>query len=139
MTARVAAAVTASVVRPFRLRLALVRHGESENNIKEVADPEHYQMLREADPELSTLGRQQAEAVGHWFEDKSASMLVQPVHTVWVSPTLRTLQTCLPVARGLGVNPMVQTDIFESGGVYKLDPESGAYVATGGCGRGETE
>eukprot|EP01062_Namystynia_karyoxenos_P060608 TRINITY_DN52282_c0_g1_i1.p1 TRINITY_DN52282_c0_g1~~TRINITY_DN52282_c0_g1_i1.p1 ORF type:complete len:286 (+),score=72.13 TRINITY_DN52282_c0_g1_i1:83-859(+) len=121
-----------------RLRLAFVRHGESLNNVLEAQSEELYRKQRSHDPSVSDLGRRQAQSVADWFADKGKSTLVQPVHQLWCSPVLRTMQTASPIAKVLSLRPQVHLDIFEAGGIYTLLPDGGAE-GHGGLTRSEME
>lgn len=86
------------------MRVHLIRHGQSANN----ALPE-YQRIE--DPALTPIGREQAERLGHWAAQT-------PLHTLLVSPFLRTLETAAPIHRVTGLRPQVWVDLHERGGCY---------------------
>lgn len=128
-------------VPPVRLRLALVRHGESMNNVHEAASAESYKANRVSDPALSPRGMEQAAALGTLMVDKTRSALlgIHPVHELRVSPHRRTLQTIRPTATGLGMPAHVCLDIFEAGGIFEADPTYTSFVAKGGMSREEMQ
>jgi broad specificity phosphatase PhoE len=101
-----------------RLRVGLVRHGESWNNVYSAMGKESYRANRVADPFLTATGERQAAAVGAHFGDSAASALMQPLDRLFVSPHRRTMQTMAPIARETGLAPTVWTDIFEAGGIH---------------------
>lgn len=86
------------------MRVHLIRHGQSANN----ALPE-YQRIE--DPALTPIGREQAERLGNWAAQT-------PLHTLLVSPFLRTLETAAPIHRSTGLKPQVWVDLHERGGCY---------------------
>ena len=125
--------------RPTRLRLALVRHGESENNVHEAVSEAAYVAHREADPALSPRGARQAALLGAFLADAARARFlgVHPIDELWVSPVKRTLQTAAPAAAALGLAPRVRTDCFEAGGIYDADATYTAFAPRGGLTRDE--
>jgi 2,3-bisphosphoglycerate-dependent phosphoglycerate mutase len=85
-------------------RVYLIRHGQSANN----ALPE---ALRVCDPDLTDVGRRQAESTAAWAEERRVDFL-------YCSPFLRALETMRPIAERKGVPVHVRADIFEQGGCY---------------------
>ena len=126
---------------PPRLRLALVRHGESWNNIHEATSFEAYTAKRSPDPDLSPRGMEQAALLGTYLGDRaaSASLGIHPVSELWVSPVKRTLQTMAPTAAALGLRPRVHTRCFEAGGIYSNNADYTEFVAQGGMSRAEMQ
>ncbi|KAK7242856.1 hypothetical protein SO694_00015411 [Aureococcus anophagefferens] len=122
-----------------RLRLALVRHGESMNNVHEAVSEAAYVANRHADPDLSPRGYRQADALGGFLANASRSKFlgVHPVDEVWVSPHRRTLLTVAPFAAASGHRPRVNTKLFEAGGVYDANDAYDAFAARGGLTRSE--
>lgn len=112
------------------LRVLLVRHAESFNNaLGQQPGITYGEWLarRQADPELSDLGRRQAEALGRFLAreegappvvEGSALRGIWPIGPLYVSPLRRTLHTLCPSWTRLGKIPQVWTDAFEVFGVY---------------------
>ena len=48
------------IYKVFEMRIFFTRHGESENNVIENANPEGFYYLRVTDPEITALGQDQA-------------------------------------------------------------------------------
>lgn len=76
-------------------RLWIVRHGQSAGNV--ARDAAHAEGLarielthRDVDVPLSDLGREQAEALGHWFSSLEVARMPQ---VMLVSPYVRAIQT----------------------------------------------
>jgi len=124
--------------------LYIIRHAQSTNN---ALDDESN---RVCDPELSELGRQQAELLARHLAGGAGpeferGRLVVPngagygIARLFVSPMRRALQTARPVARALGLTPEVWVDLHEHGGIF-LDhgPEVG-YVGYPGLSRAEMQ
>ncbi|CAD7953265.1 unnamed protein product [Amoebophrya sp. A25] len=98
------ATATASVQPPpySRLRIALVRHGESTNNVLEATGvPFYYWKDRSADPDLTDRGFKQAELLAQHLGDERKSQFwgLHPISELWVSPVKRTMQTIRPLSR----------------------------------------
>ena len=125
--------------RGARLRLGLVRHGESMNNVHEAQGT--YKTGRVADPELSPRGRRQAEVLGAFLGNASKAEFfgLGKLDEIWVSPHRRTLDTAAPAAKATGLAPRVYTDIFEAGGIYDANDAYDAFVARGGMTRAEMQ
>ena len=123
--------------RGARLRLGLVRHGESMNNVHEAQGT--YKTGRVADPELSPRGKRQAEVLGAFLGNTSKAEFfgLGKIDEIWVSPHRRTLDTAAPAAKATGLAPRVYTDIFEAGGIYDANDAYDAFVAKGGMTRAQ--
>ena len=122
-----------------RLRIALVRHGESQNNIHEAKSWDDYTKYRKPDPDLSERGFEQAALLGSYLGDASASasLGIHPIDELWVSPVKRTLQTMAPTAAALGLSPRVHTRVFEAGGIYEGDDSYTTFKAHRGLTRSQ--
>ena len=112
---------TTSKILPPRLRVTLIRHGESENNILSEVGSEAYRKGRFADPPLTDLGRRQAQITAEYLCGDDCNDLIKKPDTIYVSPFLRTLQTSFPTASKLSSasNVVVWDDIFEISGCHK--------------------
>jgi len=125
---------------PRRLRLALVRHGESENNVHEAMGQDEYRRLRSNDPHLSPRGHLQAERLAAFLTDTTRSqpiLGIHPLSELWTSPTRRTMQTIAPLAAASGLQPLVQTQAFEAGGIFDADMSYTSITARGGMTRSQ--
>jgi len=106
------------------LRLVLVRHGESQNNAlaEQLSRTSEFEARRHVDPDLTDLGRRQAESLATFLADgavrSQAVSQILPLAHVCVSPMKRALQTAAPLVRRLGVSAEIWTDCFEVGGMY---------------------
>lgn len=121
------------------MQLFLIRHGESANNALGVGDISYddYMAQRSPDPELTQIGRRQAELVaGHLAADghpesQNGTPLASTragygVQVLFASPMLRTLQTARPIADALGLAPRIMIDIHEHGGLFHGNPRDEA-------------
>lgn len=116
------------------MELYIIRHGQSTNNVSMVEDV--YE--REVDPPLTELGRKQAEAVGAYLTAHKNGAGKQPgfsLTKLYVSPMLRTLQTCLPISRAVGLKPEVWVDTHEHGGMYMAYRDERGVVGHPGLNR----
>ena len=99
---------------PGATELILVRHGESEAAI----EGEPFELVEgHGDPALAPEGRAQAELVGE-------RLATEPIDAIYVSNLQRTSQTAAPLARRLGLTPVVDRDLRE---VYLGEWESGLF------------
>lgn len=80
------------------LRLVLIRHAESRNNVKVMVSYAHYRQSRDSDPPLTALGQEQAEALAKFLSGGQAGLMLR-LTELHVSPALRTLETAVPIAR----------------------------------------
>lgn len=121
------------------LRVAFVRHAESQNNVVEAISWEAYRKGRSSDPNLSERGYTQAAALGSWFGEKRFHFLLgtTSIDEFWVSPLKRTLLTMKPLADALAVKPQIKLNLFEAGGVYDSNHDYTAFQGRGGLTRSE--
>jgi len=82
------------------MELFLIRHGESEGNIRASDGP---------DPALTELGRRQAEAVAHRISQAGFVAL-------YSSPLKRALETAHPIALAAGLPISILVDLSETWG-----------------------
>lgn len=110
-----------------RIRLVLIRHGQSGNKDRREGEP------ASPDPGLTELGLQQAEALGHrlveWFKLRQCSLAVV------CSPMRRCILTILPALRDFGVaeppNGLVlPQDCVCHGGAYEFGCCGTLYTGT---------
>lgn len=133
------------------MELYLIRHGQSVNNVIMVnADYEH---LRDADPALTPLGWQQAEAAAHYLaEATNLEALVDlpaenrrevppgfGITRLYSSPMLRALQTAQPIAQALKLPVEVWVEVHEHGGLYLEYPDERGVVGFPGRTRADMQ
>src|SRR5690348_14094428 len=103
------------MIKRWPEHLWIVRHGQSAGNVaRDAATAAGLAVIdiaeRDVDVPLSTLGEEQASALGRWF----ASMPVkQRPTTVLTSPYRRAMQTTDAVAAANGLHPDVCIDVDE--------------------------
>jgi probable phosphoglycerate mutase len=94
--------------RPFQLpsgasEVVLIRHGSARHWTPE----QPIDLIDgQSDPDLTELGRSQAEAVARRLGDTDPA-------AVFVTPLRRTLQTATPLAQRLGIEPIVLSELRE--------------------------
>ena len=133
------------------MKLILIRHGQSLNNL--LADTHHedydaYMAARSHEPPLTDVGQRQAEQIARYLavaagRPRAPSARLgwaareHPITALYVSPMLRALQTAEPIGRALGVTPHVWVDIHEHGGLFSGNPEKNDVEGFPGLNRGE--
>ena len=106
------------------MRVYLIRHGQSANNLSEFK-----KTSRVEDPDLTPIGYQQAERLAAFMtsycdpypvgEPENLSVEGSYALTDLIcSPMRRALRTVLPLANATGITPIVWEDIHESGGIW---------------------
>jgi 2,3-bisphosphoglycerate-dependent phosphoglycerate mutase len=133
------------------VRLILIRHGQSANNVLAESDGHDYDLYmstRSPEPPLTGLGHRQAALLAQQLSsaatraaadtERSAWLANEhPISELYVSPMLRALQTAAPIACALGLAPQVWVDIHEHGGVFTGNPEKANVVSYPGLTRAE--
>lgn len=114
------------------MRVYLIRHAQSENNIL-TEDTLH---LRKVDPDLTPLGYEQRELVAQFLA--TASEVREDrfgITHLYCSAMHRTLLTTQPIAKALDLQPEVWVDLHEKGGMFLREKD----VVTGYNGRTRSE
>ena len=122
---------------PSKMQLYLVRHGESTNNrlAHQGLSFADYVAQRSADPDLTDIGRRQAQLVAEHLTGDGRPE--KGIDRLYVSPMWRALQTAQPLAEALGISATVRVDIFEHGGVFTGHPKGNDLTPAPGMTRGE--
>ncbi len=97
------------------MRVYLIRHAQSENNIL----TEETIHLRKTDPNLTELGYEQRDYLADFL--KTAPEINNTkfdITHIFCSAMHRTMLTSEPVAKALGIQPQVWVDIHEKGGMF---------------------
>jgi probable phosphoglycerate mutase len=100
--------------QPGTTEILLVRHGESAAFVDGEQFPE---VDGQADPELHPNGREQAERIAE-------RLAAEDIRAIYVTSLRRTVETAAPLARRLGLEPIVEPDLRE---VYLGEWEGGAF------------
>ena len=94
---------TGFVPPPGATQILLVRHGESRAATAEDPFP---LVDGHGDPELHPNGRDQATKVGERLKG-------QPISAIYVTKLCRTAETAAPLAKHLGLTPVLDPDLHE--------------------------
>jgi 2,3-bisphosphoglycerate-dependent phosphoglycerate mutase len=125
------------------MQLYFIRHGQSQNNWL-YASTQSWEG-RSEDPDLTPLGRQQAERLAQFLQ-QSASRRAVPfpdpqnvggfgITHLYCSLMVRAIATGTVVARALGLPLVAWEEIHEAGGIHHKDPETGQPVGQPGNNR----
>lgn len=127
------------------MQFFFIRHGQSENNF--LWDQTRSDEGRNVDPALTEIGQQQAAHLAAFLAAPGVQggNSVAGYHSVtgfglthlYCSPMLRAVQTAMPIAQALDLTAVVWGDIFETGGIYRDDPETGKPIGLAGRSRAE--
>lgn len=114
------------------MRLYLIRHAESENNVLN----EETVQRRKVDPDLTPLGYQQRDLLARHIATApdAASEGYRFTH-LYTSAMRRSLLTTKPVSEALGIAPKVWLELHEQGGLYQA--RNGARIGFGGMTRAQ--
>ncbi len=101
---------------PGATEILLIRHGES----RAAVPGEPFLLVNgQGDPELAEAGQEQALRVGERLKH-------QPIAAIYVTSLRRTHETAAPLAKHLGIEPMVEPELREvhlgdwEGGVFRI-------------------
>jgi 2,3-bisphosphoglycerate-dependent phosphoglycerate mutase len=123
--------------------LYFIRHGQSENNAlwAETNSTEG----RNHDPELTQLGKEQASFLAAYFKgakeaidrEGEAYPYQKPIRLthIYCSLMLRAVATGYILSQALNLPLLGLGDVFETGGVYQRDPDTGLKVGLPGYGK----
>ena len=92
------------------LKVYLIRHAESSNNVLCSQDPLHYEDVRDHDPALSPSGEEQAKQLGEFIARHPDKFNLFEVHC---SAMYRSLLTTEAICKATGMNPEVWVDLHE--------------------------
>lgn len=123
--------------------LYFIRHGQSENNAlwAETNSAEG----RSHDPELTQIGKEQARFLAEYFKGAEEPLVKDgdeyPYSTpirlthIYCSLMVRAVATGYVLAQALNLPLLGLGDVFETGGVYQRDPETGLKIGLPGHGK----
>ena len=121
------------------LRVLLVRHGQSANNVLLEQSFENFSGGRVPDAPLTDAGIAQAALAGDFLASAQA-FLPTPLTALYSSAMDRAVHTASIIGDRTGLRPVVWPELHEVGGAFSniLDPQSGAllgYRGVPGMGR----
>lgn len=105
------------------MEIVLIRHGQSGNNM--IWEQTGGTAGRHPDSPLTALGEEQAAALAQWLASDPRAPRVSELHT---SLMHRAVQTAAPLAELLDLPLLGHPELFEVGGPYLEDEETGDRV-----------
>lgn len=127
------------------LELYFIRHGQSTNNvIMEENEHEDYLMAREADPDLTTIGEEQARLAGKYLAQPAASDGFDPQNRegfglthLYCSLMVRAIKTGQAISKSAGLPLVAMPEVHETGGMFRVEVVDGEkqFIGTPGPGR----
>jgi 2,3-bisphosphoglycerate-dependent phosphoglycerate mutase len=124
------------------MQFYFIRHGQSANNY--LYETTGASEGRSEDPELTPVGRQQAETVARFLTQGDAAFAKSSdrqnlagfgITHVYTSLMVRAVATASVIARELNLPLGAWEELHEGGGIYLDDPETGAKVGQPGKNR----
>ena len=137
------------------MRFYFIRHAQSADNQYVVENahkgvrstgPDQLYHNRQADPELSDIGRKQVERLGDFLTERREMSSDKAAHLdpyrdefglthIYTSLMVRAMETAGAVGRARHLKPAIWQDLHETGGIWKPDPETGKPVGSRGKNR----
>lgn len=115
------------------MQLYFIRHGQSANNA--LWDATGASVGRSDDPELTVIGKQQAQLLAAYLAHGSNRFGITHLYT---SLMIRSIETALAVGEVLGLPVHSWEDLHETGGIFNED-EQGKLVGLPGKSRADFE
>lgn len=129
------------------LQLYFIRHGQSTNNVLfDVDGDEDYLFKRTLDPDLTSIGEEQARLVAEQIA-RPASLDGYDPHNrmgygithLYCSLMMRAVRTGIAVSRRTGIPLVAWPEIHETGGLFEIEmQEDGDHVLVGRPGPGRS-
>jgi 2,3-bisphosphoglycerate-dependent phosphoglycerate mutase len=114
------------------MNIYLIRHAQSINNyLWELHGSDD---MRQEDPELSDLGLLQAKLLAEFLSRVNPDLSGQYdrqnaggfyLTHLYVSPMIRSVATGVEIGRQIGLQPEINLELFEGGGIYLTNPDTG--------------
>jgi len=124
------------------MQFYFIRHGQSENNALWRRSTD-YVKVRNEDPGLTEVGRQQAEFLAQFLQDTARAIHDRDPQNVagfgithlYSSLMLRAVATGTIIAKTLDLPLVAWEDLHERGGIYLEDEQTGEYIGQPGKNR----
>jgi 2,3-bisphosphoglycerate-dependent phosphoglycerate mutase len=124
------------------MQFYFIRHGQSENNALWKCSTD-YAKVRNEDPGLTEVGRQQAEFLAQFLQDTAAAIHDRDPQNIagfgithlYSSLMLRAVATGTIIAKTLNLPLVAWEDLHERGGIYLEDEQTGECIGQAGKNR----
>jgi 2,3-bisphosphoglycerate-dependent phosphoglycerate mutase len=124
------------------MQFYFIRHGQSENNALWRRSTD-YVKVRNEDPGLTEVGRQQAEFLAQFLQDTATAIHDRDHQNIagfgithlYSSLMLRAVATGTIIAKTLDLPLVAWEDLHERGGIYLEDEQTGEYIGQPGKNR----
>lgn len=128
------------------LQLYFIRHGQSINNaIMNDVDREEYLIHRVTDPDLTSIGEEQARLAGRFIARPAYLDGFDPhnrkgfgITHLYCSLMTRAIKTGLAISKEVNVPLVAWEEVHETGGVFSSDIQDGEPVFVGRPGKGKS-
>ncbi len=128
------------------LKLYFIRHGQSTNNvIYDDVGRENYLVHRSLDPDLTSVGQQQAELVADLVARPVSKDGYDPhnrigygVTHIYCSLMMRAVKTGMVISQKTGVPLVAWPEIHETGGLFDVEMQGDEFEFTGKPGPGRS-
>ncbi|UCF84914.1 MAG: histidine phosphatase family protein [Desulfobacteraceae bacterium] len=137
------------------MRFYFIRHAQSADNQFVIENayrgirsygPDQLWFERQADPDLSDVGRRQVQQLCHFLsrrkeQDSNEAVHLDPYYDsfdfthIYTSLMIRTLETASAIGDTLHLKPIILEEVHETGGFWEADPETGKLVGSPGQNR----
>lgn len=115
------------------MRLYFIRHGQSSNNA--LWDTTGSSHGRSDDPELTSIGKQQARVLASYLEHRRDSFGITHIYT---SLMVRAVETAVAIGHTLRLPVHTWEDVYETGGIFQ-ENDMGEPIGVPGKSRAEFE
>ena len=127
------------------LQLYFIRHGQSTNNvIMEETGFHQYLVERDPEPDLTSLGREQATLTGEHLARPIADNTFDPQNRVgfglthlYCSLMIRAIKTGQAIAKKTGLDLVAWPEVHETGGIFDVKMQDGEPIFNGMPGHGK--
>lgn len=128
------------------LQLYFIRHGQSTNNVIEFQDDnDNYLFERDIDPELTTIGEEQAQLVAKFLAQPFTPINFDPQNRfgfglthLYCSLMVRAVRTGLAVSDQTGLPLVALPEVHETGGLFDVETDEDEIVYVGQAGPGRS-
>ncbi len=119
------------------MEIYFIRHAQSTNN--HLFETTGSTLGRSADPDLSRVGHDQLSRLHRYFRAEKEWLERQGFERIeiWSSPMIRAIRTAQSISEAVQIPIQLHPEIYEVGGIYLEDAETGAKVGHTGLKSGD--